>query len=417
MIRGYWWLMVFPLLLIEIAYGGALAQEPSWQETVTNRKRPEVDALGINTGAYRIYPAVGLELVQDDNIFAVNTDEISDLITHIKPRVDLESDWTRNALNLTVNADIAQYKDTSSENYEDYLVGIDGRVDIQKGGYLKGETGYAREHVDRNSPNDINGIEPTVYNVSSLSVEYQYNPGRISLRLGGALDRRNYNDVATLSGTNNNDDQDRDELEALARIDYEMWAQSSVFFRVRYKSVKYDQQFDENGLQRSSEGNVVEIGIDLPFNGVLFGEIFAGHVTRDYDDSLLESIDLSAGGGALSWQPTGLTTVNVSIAQDVSESIVGISSGIFTTEGKLLVDHELLRNLLLSASLTTSRDDFIGIEREDDYTGFGVGAKYLMNRYLHVSLGYVFEDRDSNTPGGGNNYTNNVLLLAIKGQL
>lgn len=417
MILGYRWLVVFPLLLIEIAYGGALAQELPWHETVTTRKRPEVDALGINTGAYRIYPAVGLELVHDDNIFAVNTDEISDLITHIKPRVDLESDWTRNALNLTVNADIAQYKDTSSENYEDYLLGIDGRLDIQKGGYLKGKTGYARKHVDRNSPNDINGIEPTVYNVSSLSVAYQHNPGRISLRLGSELDRRDYNDVATLSGTKNNDDQDRDELVAVARIGYEMWAQSSVFFRVRYKNVTYDQQFDDNGLQRSSDGNVVEIGIDLPFTGVLFGEIFVGHVTRHYDDSLLDSINLSAGGGALTWQPTRLTTVNVSISQDVSESIVGTSSGIFTTEGKLLVDHELLRNLLLSASLTTSTDDFIGIEREDDYTGFSVGARYLMNRYLHVSLGYVVEDRDSNTPGGANSYSDNALQLAIKGQL
>ena len=417
MICRYRWLMVFPLLLIEIAAGGALGQELPWPETVTTRQRPEVDALGINTGAYRIYPEVSLEIVHDDNIFAVATDEKSDLVTHIQPQVEFESDWTRNELNLTINADIAQYMDTSSENYEDYLLGIDGRVDIQKGDYLRGEAGYARKHVPRNSPNDINGIEPTLYNVSSLSVAYQYVLGRLSFRLGSALDRRDYHDVASQSGTINNDDQDRDELAAVARIGYEMWSQASAFFRARYENVKYNQQFDDSGLERSSAGNSVEIGIELPFSGVLFGEVFVGNVTRNYDDSRLENIDSPSGGGALTWQPTGLTTVNVSISRKVSESIVNTSSGILTTESSLWVDHELLRNLLLNASLTTSTDDFRGIEREDDNIEFGVSAKYLMNRNLHVSLGYVFEDRDSNTPGGTNSYTDNALRLAIKGQL
>ncbi len=415
--KGYRRLMVLALALIGVSAGGAQGQEPLWPETVTTRDRPEFDPLGLHAGGYLVFPVVAIEELHDDNIFAVNTDQRSDLITRIKPHLDFESGWTRHALNFAVDADIGRYRDNDDEDYEDYLIGIDGRLDIQGNSYLQGEVEYTRKHVPRNSPNDNNGIEPTLYDVSSVSALYRSRPGLLSFRLGTSLDRLDYDDVAGLSGQIKNDDQDRDELSVIAQLSYELSPQQTAFIRARYEKIDYDELFDDNGVRRSSEGYEVNLGSELLLNGVIFGEIFIGYTTRDYDDPVLENIDAPSGGGQLSWQPTGLTTVTLSISHLISESIIDTSSGIFTTDGDIMVDHELLRNLLLNANLSMSKDDFRGIKREDDYLRFGLGAKYLMNRHLYLSLNYDYEDRDSNTTGGFNDYTDNILRLSIQGQL
>jgi len=417
MILGCRWLMVFSVALIGVAAGGAQGQEPLWPETVVTRERPELDPLGMHAGGFLIFPALALEELYEDNIFAVNTGEDSDFITRIKPEIDFESDWTRNALNLAVDADIGRYRDNGNEDYEDYRINADGRVEIQGNDYLQGKAGYARKHVPRNSPNDNDGIKPTVYDVSSVSAAYRFNPGRLSYRLSGALARLDYDDVKGRSGTISNDDQDRDELTATAQVSYEVLPQHSAFVRVRYIKVDYDERFDDSGLQRSSDGYDLNIGSELLLTGSVFGELYLGYITRDYEDPVLKNIEKPAAGGSLTWLPSGLTTVNLSISRRISESIVDNSSGILITEGGIVIDHELLRNLLLNVNLFTRKDDFEGIQRNDDYLIFGFGAKYLMNRYVYLSLSYDFEDRDSNTAGGVNDYTNNVLLLSIRGQL
>jgi hypothetical protein len=417
MITGTRWRMVLIITLLGVAAGVAQGQEPEWPETVITRERPELDPLGLKRGGYWILPALTLEGSYSDNIFAVNTGAESDYIMRINPWADFKSDWTRNALNFFVEADIGRYRDHDTEDYEDYTIGIDGRIDIQSDDHVEGEVGHARKHVPRKSPNDNKGIVPTTFDVSSISALYTNNPGRFSFRLGGALDRRDYDDVAGKSGTINNDDQDRDELEVGAQVSYEMFEQHSPFVRIQYNDIDYRQNFDDNGLQRSSHGYDLQFGSELFLTGVVFGEVFLGYVQRNYDDPVLEDIDQPTGGGELTWLPSGLTTVNFSISQQISESIVDTSSGIVVTEGGIVVDHELLRNLLLNARLFTRNDDFRGIVREDDYQGVGVGARYLMNRNIYLSINYLSDARDSNTPGGANDYTNKVLQLSIHGQL
>jgi hypothetical protein len=417
MTPGNRWLRIFLLALIGVAAGAAQGQEPQLPETVMTRERPELDPLGLQTGGYQIFPAIAMEAAYDDNIFAVNKGKDSDFITRILPMVDFNSDWTRNALDFAIDADIAQYRDNNDEDYQDYTIGVDGRFDIQRNDYLRGKAEYARKHVPRDSPNDSNGIEPTVFDVSSVSVDYQSSSGRFTFGLGGALDRRDYDDVPSRSGTINNDDQDRDELSAIAQVSYKLLSRYSAFVQVKYTEVNYDEKFDNDGLQRSSDGYSIKIGSQLPLTGVVFGEVFGGYLTRDYDDPALKNIDELAAGGELTWLPSGLTTVIFSISRRISESTVGTSSGILITEGIVEVDHELLRNLLLNASLSTRKDDFEGIQRDDDYLNASLGAKYLMNRYFYLALNYGFEDRDSNTPGGVNDFTNNILWLNIRGQL
>ena len=58
----------------------------------------------------------------------------------------------------------------------------------------------------------------------------------------------------------------------------------------------------------------------------------------------------------------------------------GASSGILRTTGALSADHELLRNLILTAGITVTNDDYEDIKRNDYYYVPGLNVRYLMNR-------------------------------------
>lgn len=409
---------VFTAAVAGAGAGVVQGMEPLRPETVTTRERPELDPLGMRAGAYLIYPALTLAGEHDDNIFATNTDEKSDFITHIRPELGINSNWGRHALNFDAAADIARYNDYSDENYDDYHARVDGRLDIQQQNNLTAKAGYANEHVPRSSPNSENGTEPTTYDVGSLSAAYRHRLNRLTFRVGGVFDNFDYDNVKNSAGmTINNQDQNRDVVSYLAQVNYELMPAYSAFLRTRYKDVKYDQKFDDNGLQRSSDGYQVDLGTELFLSGVMFGEVYLGYVDRNYDDPSLNDIDKVTGGAELTWLPTGLTTVIFTVDRDIAETIVDNASGILETEAGVRVDHELLRNLLLNARLAALDEDFEGTSRNDDYVKIGLGAKYLMNRHLYLTMDYDYRDRNSNTPGGVNDFTDNRFLVGIRGQI
>src|SRR6478752_1757544 len=74
-------------------------------QSVAGRVRPELDPLGSHLGSFLLYPQLNLQESFSDNIFATETDRVSDFITTINPRLDVRSDWNSNSLNL--HADLA----------------------------------------------------------------------------------------------------------------------------------------------------------------------------------------------------------------------------------------------------------------------------------------------------------------------
>ena len=85
------------------------------------------------------------------------------------------------------------------------------------------------------------------------------------------------------------------------------------------------------------------------------------------------------------------------------------------------VDHELLRNLVLSAQAEYQMDDYLnsdpltGLTREDDFYLLQAGATYNINRNVYLRGTYSYSTRDSNV--FGRDYDRNLFLLRVGGQL
>ena len=205
-------------------------------------------------------------------------------------------------------------------------------------------------------------------------------------------------------------DRDRQERELAFRAAYEIAPEFEAFAQATLGQRRYRRP--QGGYDRSSDGRELVVGTTLDFGGVVSGELFAGHLVQDYDDSRLADIGGPTVGASITWNVTPLTTIRTEVQRLVEETTVSASSGFLSTTIRASVDHELLRNLILDAGLGMTRNHYEGADREDTITRVGLGALWLARRTVQIEVDWRFEGRNSTV--GGADYDDNVIGLRIR---
>ena len=385
-------------------------------ETVRNRPRPELDALGLHLGGFYLFPSLTNGISYNDNVFASDGDERSDFLYTLEPQVAVRSDWNRHAIGLAAGGQLGYYFDETGENYKDAFATASGRLDVSSKTVLRSNFGLRREHEERGDPNDVGGAEPTVFYNFSGGLEGSHRFNRVTVSAGGEVRRYDYDDVdAQGGGTIDQDDRDRVQYRPGVKVAYEFIPGYAAFVRAEGDIRRYDENVDNDGFNRDSQGYDVVGGASLDLTGLLFGDVYAGVRQRFFEDSRFESITGPVVGGTLTWVPTGLTTVTFKADSEIIESTDINTSGFSSTGVGVTVDHELLRNLILSAGAGFRYDDFEGISRKDKFFTGTAGASYLMNRYLTLAARYTYANRNSNE--AGSDYDRNLISLLLTAKL
>lgn len=374
------------------------------QKTIPN-KPIGFQSDGVRLGSFTLKSGAELMVVHNDNIFSIQTGEISDSIMHALPWVSLNSDWNRHALNLNFNADIANYRDFGNEDYEDWMVGFDGRIDVKRSSNFNYQASYMDTHEPRSSTDDVGGIKPTDFTVNTFNVGYSHTFNRLTAILN--YDRGDTDYDNNLDGDGNvllNQDRDRTRDEAILRLDYELSGDRSIFFSTTKNYVDYDQKVDDSGLERSSDGYGFKGGVSWDLTGVLVGDLFLEYIKQEFDDPELLDIDGFGIGASLDWTPTELTSINLLFSNTPQETTQRLSSGYLSSVYSIRLQHELRRNWLVNANLSFTDNDyeFSGDSPDaltnTEVTQAGVNLSYLFNRHVYISGGYVYSQQRANTP-------------------
>jgi hypothetical protein len=393
---------------------GAWSQEPERGESVFDRPRPDYDPLGVRAGSFLVYPKIELGESFDDNIFAVEHDKEDDFITLVSPEVDVESDWGTHAWNMQAGGVGAFYLDNTNENFRDWFLTTDGRLDVQRGTFLRGRGGWRHRHEDRGSPDDASGKEPTEIENFFVSLGAVRDLGRISASLDGGVDRLDFHDVDAVGGGNiDQDDRDRFQYQLAARMGYEYLPNTDAFVRLIGRKRKYDTL--QNGVNRDSWGWAAQLGTELNFTPKITGEVHVGYQHTTYEDNSLDSVSSPAIGGEVLWNVTGLTSIRGFAEGNIEETTQAGASGYIAVRAGASVEHELRRNILVGAGITAGRDDYDGISRTDDLLAGTLTGKYLINRNFFARADVTHQMRSSD--GSNDEYSRNVITLSIGAQL
>jgi hypothetical protein len=385
-------------------------------QTVQNRPRPELDALGLHVGSFYVFPSVTNGVSYNSNVFATHSNATSDFVYTLAPQVNVRSDWGRHSVGVSAGGNLGFYYDETAENYKDAFAKANGLLDITTNTKLRGNVELLREHEERSDPDDAGGAEPGIFYTYAGGLEGSHRFNRLTISLGGDVRRYDYEDVdATGGGTIDQDDRDRVLFRPAMKAAYEFHPGYSAFVRAEGEIVRYDEGTDNSGFKRDSQGFDVVGGASLDLTGLLFGDAFAGIRQRYFEDSRFDSVTGPVVGATLTWIPTGLTTVTFKADSQIIES-TGLNTSSYNSTGVgITVDHELLRNLIVSGGGGFRYDDFDGITRTDRFFIGTVGAQYLWNRYLSLGAQYSFSNRDSDV--AGNDYTRNLISLLLTAKL
>lgn len=366
-------------------------QEPERGETVLTRRHPDFDALGVRVGSFLLFGEVNVSETLTDNVFASQDQRVSDAYTVVEPAVAARSDWNNHALEASAYGRVTRYARTTSENTDEFGARVAGRLDINRNNELSGALSYDRATESRTDPETADRDRPTQFDRVVADALYQHRINRLTLRIAGRMALWSFQEEVVR-------DRDRYEVRIAPRASYEVRPGLAGFVEASYERRDYP-----HGVEpvRNTQVYGAQIGTTFDLDGVLIGEFGAGLFTTRYrDDAFTDFVGLGLSGSAV-WNITSLTTLTGEVSRrDEASDLVGASSRVRTLVG-VGVQHELLRNLILTGTLRFEEEDYRGAGRTDDIYTVLAGGRYLLNRNFALFANYGYDHRVSTDPGGG----------------
>jgi hypothetical protein len=412
-----------PLLPVPPAPSGpqapaAPAQPTSPSETVAQRPRPELDPVGLRFGDFFWFPRGELDEAYNSNIFATPSPTIADVITVLQPGFDLLSSLPRNALDLHAGATTQFYASHPDQNTQDGFVSADGRLDVDSGSSFYGSAEAAHLYIPRTSTNSPgNAAQPVTYWSYAANAGYRQTGLRVGYQADIAVQNTQYNAVPAIGGgILPQSPSDTIISQAALRGSYELIPDYLGYVRVAGTLTDYPHTVP-GGVRFNSTGYRADIGLQILPRHILSGEIYVGYLSQIYDVSSLGSISGLDAGGRLIYNVTRLTTATFTGLRTVIPSnatIPNTGASYLATTVTAKVDHELLRNLILNASVSYENDTYQSVSLTDNIFSVGAGFKYLLDRNLYLGGSYSYQQRNSTTTGSS--YTQNVLMVRLSTQ-
>lgn len=426
-------------------------------------------------GSFLFQPSIEVGAIYDDNIFVEPDNEVSDLIFTFKPRVGVQTNLARHGFNAYVEGDIGLYLDQgSTDNYYDWRTGIEGFLDITRLWKVKAGIRYEDGHEPRGEDESVTpGVPNEVIDKDrfEIYVSSQARFSRVVLRSKLSYKIFDYSDADTDLDTVfidtdgdmiadtpfffEQDDRDRDEISAESQMVFDIAETYRPFIEVSVQSIDYDkndalryvvtndmgtidpaddvdvltQSFD--GSNRDGQRYTAEVGTEIDFTGVLFGEFKVGYIRRTFDDSTpfvnpqtgvmtedLETIDGPRLYGAMTYLPSQIASIDLVVQREVGETTLSTASGFTTTDVLVAGQYEVQRDLTVGAHVgytTRTYENLNTTNREDDWWRAGLGGTWDFTRNYSVNARYEYWNRDSNF--NAFDYTKNIAAVTFKAKL
>ncbi|MES2497066.1 MAG: outer membrane beta-barrel protein [Pseudomonadota bacterium] len=381
----------------------AQAQEIPPDVGVADRGRPAFDALGLRAGSLMIYPSVTGRAEYDDNVLASSAGKRGDRIFYIEPEVRLRSDFSRHAFDVKAYYRRSVHAKLDTEDASEYGVNGRGVIDVTRRTRIRVAGSSEREAENRSNLGSFSGSRNRVkFDRHTGSAGIEQEVGDLILLGKGEVRRIKYLDTVDLLGAPIDlSFRNLKVRTGTGQLTYRLRSGTSAFVRVQTEKRTYDLRPGDVGFDpitqtdRSSNGLRAEGGLGLELTSLIYGNIRLGYLKQNYADPLLKDVSGLSYGADILWNVTPLTSFTLTAERAVDETSSQTTAGNLRSEFTAGVDHELLRNLILSAQMRYARINPAGLSAKSREVEARFGARYLMNRYMEVRAGYAFEKRSS----------------------
>jgi hypothetical protein len=404
---------------------GGIEQAPQYSRgfntAVRERLHPEWAPIDLDFGGLTLQPQISVTSLFNDNEKYATTDPKADVSFRIQPAFSLGSNWSRNGFGLQAFVAQTEYVRDSEDNSTEYGATATGHLDIQEDFTIDLRGGDQRLVLARSDPDvPIDTLGPVEFNRQELQATVTKTLPVFQLQGVIALRNENYNPVA-LPDNAIYDASGRNGTYASysGRVSYGVSPAVAVFV-----GALFNQGFRPKvqNLNEDAQGFNLAGGVNFDLSRLARGELALGYLYQDYSTPNTPSDSGFAFSANLQYFPTQLTTISIIGERQSAPSSVAGSPGGISLDGSVTIDHELLRNLILSAGGQVGQVQYrnflvngltIPENRTDVEYGGTLGATYLMNRLVSLDLAYTYRNYSS-TDALRRSYTANTLALTLR---
>lgn len=388
-------------------------------QTVADRPRADFDPLGVRLGAFRANAAAELGLGYDDNLFGTRRNTVADGYASLGGEAGIASDWSRHGVGVAGRIEQRSYFQESDQDWTDYAVGAFGRYDIDAVSSVELRLNRVQEHLETSSVDvqeaGLTRPVPYAYNEAQLSGQTRFN--RLGVLLVGNWRSYAFENVdlgpPPAPGVPAPGDVSRFDFESLIGalgLSYEVAPGRSVNLITRYQDIRYD---DASQSFRDSKTWEVLGGFTYDFDGVWAVRAALGWRERDYEGPNLDNLSGPAFEAEVTWQPTLLTTVSFGARRTIEESIRTNAVSYTRTQGQVRVDHEYLRNVILTGEIGADYREYEDPSQQATDGYLILSARWLINRNVAL-VGSYQHVRRLNATEGLEEYDRNLFQLRLR---
>ncbi len=390
-------------------------------EAVKDRSQPKFDPEPVRLGAFLVDSNLQAGVTATDNALATPSNEENDIVVRVGGEASLKTNWAVHEIAADVSAFRNEYMDLSDESSNDLRARLRGRLDATRDVSLNGSV-FAEDRAEpRTSLADSIGSDrPVEFTRVGFTIGANYVNDRVRWTNEAGWAESNYQD-SKIAGTNVDIDQDyrdRSETTARSRLSYAVTPDLAVYGQATGRDLQYNrvQLLGGDFRKRDSRGYTVSAGIDFELQSLIRGDINVGFMNENKDDPFFEDVDGLSVDGRMQWFPSRLTTVGFNAGRRVVDIGVFQSPSAIQTILGARVDHELRRNVILSAYGNVQNYDYEEIDRKDEVFDLGIGATYKMNKRVHFETFARHMERDGSGAdlAGNGEFDVNQVGVGIK---
>jgi len=389
----------------------------------TPENKPNTEELGIAVGSFKLYPTLDLRAGYDTNVFAQPAgQQVSSAYEAIRPSFSLQSDWSNHMLNLNAYGAFGFYNNANSQNYQNFGVTTDGRLDILRDMYLTGNAGFNRTTEALGTPDVAFAESPTVVNTVPVNITLNQRFNRLFYQLSAGYSLFSYQDNSTISANVlPSASRDRNEFAENLRAGYELRDGWDVWVQGGTNQRRYQENINVVGQERDSNGWVVTAGSTIDLSGVSKLEGYVGYSQQNYFTAGVTTPAVVFGLAGI-WNGYEPLIVRPFIVRSINETaFTNYQDYTSTTIGAEFV-YTLHTEWTLNAGGSFGLADYTpapggaangAFQHTDNFYRASVGLLYSLYPQLQIGPLYEFAAGNGPDPNTSPNYTRHIIMLRL----
>ena len=360
------------------------------------------------TDGFAIIPQLTTAVRYDDNIYNDEFNTTSSSIYILKPSIKFGTDDGINRYGGVYELTSTTYANGTEDNYLDHNFALLAHTEFSAKHRTDFKFGFANLHEDRGTSlteTDSTVIdEPIKYNELTANGYYQFGSISSIMRIGGGVAFANKTYQNFIERTKFSDVTG---LKFFTDADYQVGDVTFLTLDISSTDIEYDIARVDS---RDNLDSRALMGIKWEGLSKTTASIKAGYQYKVFENDNRENFSGYNVDLGLSWKPVEYSTFTVYVNRSAEDSN-DIGDYIKEFGGSIGWAHTWTEQFNSNLQLIFTSEDYIGAVRNDDTMDAVFNLNYNFTRWLQVSAGYEFTNKDSNATDIS--YDKNAASLSI----